>query len=82
MSNLAIDMILRSLARGFTPHGMRSSFGEWAGAEIDCATAPVEPPGFDADGQMEAAGSRLAILRLRLNRAGECPFQTRRYRNA
>ncbi len=35
LSDMAMDMMLRELAPGFTPHGMRSSFRDWAGDETD-----------------------------------------------
>jgi integrase len=42
MSNMAMDMLLRDLAPGFTPHGMRSSFRDWAGDETDFAKEVIE----------------------------------------
>lgn len=42
MSNMAMDMMLRDLAPGFTPHGMRSSFRDWAGDETDYARETIE----------------------------------------
>ncbi len=42
MSNMAMDMLLRDLAPGYTPHGMRSSFRDWAGDETDFAREVVE----------------------------------------
>lgn len=42
MSNMAMDMMLRDLAPGFTPHGMRSSFRDWAGDETDFARETIE----------------------------------------
>lgn len=42
MSNMAMDMLLRDLAPGFTPHGMRSSFRDWAGDETDYARETIE----------------------------------------
>ena len=42
MSNMAMDMLLRDLAPGCTPHGMRSSFRDWAGDETDHAVEVIE----------------------------------------
>lgn len=42
MSNMAMDMMLRDLAPGFTPHGMRSTFRDWAGDETDYARETIE----------------------------------------
>lgn len=42
LSNMAMDMLLRDLAPGFTPHGMRSSFRDWAGDETDFARETIE----------------------------------------
>ena len=42
MSNMAMDKMLRELAPGFTPHGMRSSFRDWAGDETDYARETIE----------------------------------------
>lgn len=42
MSNMAMDMMLRDLAPGYTPHGMRSSFRDWAGDETDFAKDVIE----------------------------------------
>jgi len=42
MSNMAMDMLLRDLAPGYTPHGMRSSFRDWAGDETDFAREVIE----------------------------------------
>lgn len=42
MSNMAMDMILRDLAPGFTPHGMRSTFRDWAGDETEFAREVIE----------------------------------------
>ncbi|MDP3403444.1 MAG: integrase arm-type DNA-binding domain-containing protein [Brevundimonas sp.] len=42
MSNMAMDMMLRDLAPGFTPHGMRSSFRDWAGDETEFAKDVIE----------------------------------------
>lgn len=42
MSNMAMDMLLRDLAPGYTPHGMRSSFRDWAGDETDHAREVME----------------------------------------
>lgn len=42
MSNMSMDMLLRDLAPGFTPHGMRSTFRDWAGDETDYAREVIE----------------------------------------
>lgn len=42
MSNMAMDMTLRSLAPGYTPHGMRSTFRDWAGDETEFAKDVIE----------------------------------------
>ena len=42
MSNMAMDMMLRDLAPGFTPHGMRSTFRDWTGDETDYARETIE----------------------------------------
>lgn len=42
MSNMAMDMMLRDLAPGFTPHGMRSTFRDWAGDETHFAREVIE----------------------------------------
>lgn len=42
MSNMAMDMLLRDLAPGCTPHGMRSAFRDWAGDETDFAKEVIE----------------------------------------
>src|SRR5690606_2785118 len=42
MSNMAMDMMLRDLATGCTPHGMRSSFRDWAGDETNFARETIE----------------------------------------
>jgi integrase len=42
MSNMAMDMLLRDLAPGCTPHGMRSSFRDWAGDETEFAKEVIE----------------------------------------
>ena len=42
MSNMAMDMLLRDLAPGCTPHGMRSAFRDWAGDETDYAHEVIE----------------------------------------
>lgn len=42
MSNMAMDMLLRDLAPGCTPHGMRSAFRDWAGDETDFAKDVIE----------------------------------------
>lgn len=42
MSNMAMDMLLRDLAPGCTPHGMRSTFRDWAGDETHYAREVIE----------------------------------------
>ena len=42
MSNMAMDMMLRDLATGCTPHGMRSAFRDWAGDETNFARETIE----------------------------------------
>ena len=42
MSNMAMDMLLRDLAPGCVPHGMRSTFRDWAGDETDFAREVIE----------------------------------------
>ncbi len=42
MSNMAMDMLLRDLAPPWTPHGMRSTFRDWAGDETDFAREVIE----------------------------------------
>jgi integrase len=42
MSNMAMDMLLRELAPPFTPHGMRSTFRDWAGDETDFSREVIE----------------------------------------
>ncbi len=42
MSNMAMDMLLRDLAPGYTPHGMRSTFRDWAGDETEFAREVIE----------------------------------------
>jgi integrase len=39
---MAMDMLLRDLAPGSTPHGMRSAFRDWAGDETDFAREVIE----------------------------------------
>ena len=42
LSDMAMDMMLRDLAPGCTPHGMRSTFRDWAGDETDFARETIE----------------------------------------
>ena len=42
MSNMAMDMLLRDLAPPWTPHGMRSTFRDWAGDETEFAREVIE----------------------------------------
>jgi len=35
LSNAAMDMLMREIAPGFVPHGLRSTFRDWAGDETD-----------------------------------------------
>ena len=39
---MAMDMMLRDLATGCTPHGMRSAFRDWAGDETNFARETIE----------------------------------------
>lgn len=42
MSNMAMDMLPRDLAPPWTPHGMRSTFRDWAGDETEFAREVIE----------------------------------------
>lgn len=42
MSNSAMDKVLKDLGADATPHGMRSSFRDWAGDETDFARETIE----------------------------------------
>lgn len=42
LSDMAMDMLLRDLAPACTPHGMRSTFRDWAGDETEFARETVE----------------------------------------
>ena len=42
LSNQAMDMLLREIAPPYTPHGMRSSFRDWAGDETDFPREVIE----------------------------------------
>ena len=42
MSNSAMDKVLKDLGADGTPHGMRSSFRDWAGDETDFARETIE----------------------------------------
>lgn len=42
MSDMAMDMLLRDLAPPYTPHGMRSTFRDWAGDETEFAREVIE----------------------------------------
>jgi len=42
LSNAAMDKVLKDLGADATPHGMRSSFRDWAGDETDFARETIE----------------------------------------
>lgn len=66
MSNMAMDMLLRDLAPGYTPHGMRSSFRDWAGDETEFAKEVIEECMAHAVGdETERAYRRRDALRKR-----------------
>lgn len=66
MSNMAMDMMLRDLAPGYTPHGMRSSFRDWAGDETEFAKEVIEECMAHAVGdETERAYRRRDALRKR-----------------
>lgn len=42
LSNMAMDKVLRDMGADATPHGMRSTFRDWAGDETDFARETIE----------------------------------------